>query len=88
MALSQINQRDLLIYNQQLSSFSYPTFPLLVILRVAQEAEEKGDDGRDDAGIVEKGKTLFMRARVILSGSRKSISASPLSVTCVHQIDS
>lgn len=54
MALSQINQRDLLMYNQQLSSFSYPTFPLPMILWVAQEAEERGDDERDDAGVVEK----------------------------------
>lgn len=87
MAFRPINQKDLLIYNQQLSFFSYPIFAPSVILWVAEEAEERGDDKRDDAGVAEKRKTLSMRAGVILSGSRKSISASLLSVTCVCQID-
>jgi len=86
MALSPVNQRDLLIYNHQLSSFSYPTFTLPVILWVAQEAEERVDVKRDAAGVAEK-RTLFTRARVVLYGSRKSISASPLSVACGYQID-
>lgn len=87
MAFRPISQRDLLIYNQQLSFFSYPIFAPSVILWVAEEAEERGDDKRDGAGVAEKRKTLSMRAGVILSGSRKSISASLISVTCVCQID-
>lgn len=66
----------------------YSTFPLPVVPWEAQEADERDDDERGDAGVVDKRRTLFRRAGVILPVSRKRISASPLSVTCVCQIDS
>lgn len=54
----------------------------------AQEADKRDGDERGDAGVVDKRRTHFMRTGVILPVRRKSISASPLSVTCVCQIDS
>lgn len=77
IAFKQINQRDLIICNEELlSSFLYPFFLFLMILWEAQGTEERGYNEKDDAGFVGKGETLFTSARVILSGSRKSISAS------------
>lgn len=56
IAFKQINQRDLIINSQELSSFLYPSFLFPVILWVAQGAEDRGCNEKDDVDLLERDK--------------------------------
>lgn len=65
----KINQRDLIIYNQDLSSFLYPFFLFPMILWEAQGAEERGYE-KMMLDLLERGKhfSLVLESFFLVAG--------------------